>query len=89
MLCDCLWYTLGKVGFSIFLNYIRMDTNTAGAVCGCVCHKAKGILIVLFGLLFLAQAFGWASATFVMYAWPVLVVLYGVKKMCDKSCKCC
>ena len=57
--------------------------------CGCMCHKMVGLLVVLFGLLFLAQAFEWLGASTVAMTWPVLVVLAGLKCMMAGYCKCC
>jgi len=58
--------------------------------CKCPCHKMLGILIVLIGLTFLLGNFDVVSAKFVATAWPILVILIGLKKMCPKgACKCC
>ena len=59
------------------------------AMCGCMCHKACGALLVVGGLAFLAQAMTWLTPMTVSYIWPVLVILAGLMKMMDGKCKCC
>ena len=64
-------------------------TNTVG-VCGSNVNKCKmigGILVILFGLLFLAKALGWVSADTVNMVWPILVIVAGAGKLC--RCKNC
>ncbi len=57
--------------------------------CGCPCHKVSGILIALIGLVFLLGALNVLSPHIVEITWPILVILIGLKKMCDGMCKCC
>ena len=57
--------------------------------CGCPHHKIVPGLVVLFGLLFLLQAFGMVADRTVMIGWPVLVILAGLQKMFEAKCKCC
>ena len=63
-----------------------MENNNAPK-CGCVCHKAGGVLILLIGLDFLLGNLGVLSQRIVGIAWPVLVMIFGLKKLC--KCKCC
>ncbi len=60
-----------------------------GMTCRCPHHKLVPLYIVLIGLAFLLRAFGVLSVSFVAYAWPVLLILIGVQKMCKGMCKCC
>ncbi len=63
-------------------------TNTAGTCGGAnKCKMIGGILVVLFGLLFLAKALGWVSADTVNMVWPILVIVAGAGKLC--RCKNC
>ena len=55
----------------------------------CACHKMVPALIMLIGLAFLLQALGVLSASFVALAWPVLLILIGLKKMTAGMCGCC
>jgi len=58
--------------------------------CKCPCHKMPGILIVLIGVLFLLEAFDVVTPHVVAVGWPILLILFGLKKMCPKGmCKCC
>ena len=57
--------------------------------CGCPHHKVFSVLIVLFGLLFLAGELNWVGARTVAVGWPVLVILAGLFKMSKGMCKCC
>ncbi len=64
------------------------DKNVC-ANCNCSHHKFVPLLIVLFGLAFVAQNMGWMSMDAVSKTWPVLVVLAGLFKMFGNKCKCC
>lgn len=57
--------------------------------CSCVCHSAKAILVILFGLTFLLGALGIISRGLVDVVWPVLVILGGLKMLGKGFCKCC
>jgi uncharacterized membrane protein len=46
-------------------------------------------LIVLIGVVFLLGALGVVSAYFVSIAWPILLIIIGIKKMCAGMCGCC
>lgn len=61
--------------------------NPAGH-CTCPHHKFGAILIILFGLTFLLGTMGVLSGMFVSYAWPVLVILFGLARLMGGSCKC-
>jgi len=60
-------------------------------MCKCPHHNVVPVLVVLFGLTFLLQALGVVSWSFVMVAWPVLVIAAGLMKLGERSgmCKCC
>lgn len=66
-----------------------MDQSMEGKVCNCPHHKVVPGLVALIGLAFLLQALNVLSASFVALAWPILLILIGVKKMCSGMCKCC
>ncbi len=58
--------------------------------CGCFCHNFNGILIALLGLDFLLGRLGVISEQIVSIAWPVLLLLIGLKSSFGKGkCKCC
>lgn len=60
----------------------------APGVCPCWHHKIMPVLVVLFGLTFLLQAFFILDEDTVAVIWPVLVVLGGIVKLIGGSCKC-
>lgn len=57
--------------------------------CGCGCHKMGGILVILFGLVFLLGALDVLSARVVSITWPSLIILAGLKALAKGKCKCC
>jgi hypothetical protein len=57
--------------------------------CGCPCHKAPGILVILFGLSFLLRNLGVIDDQIHGIAWPVIVMIGGLTKVCSGFCKCC
>lgn len=57
--------------------------------CACTHHKIVPLLVILFGLDFLAAAMGWVSDSFLAVSWPILVVAGGVMKISRGMCKCC
>lgn len=57
--------------------------------CCCPCHKAMGVLVVLFGLSFLLERLGLISHEAASLAWPIFIVLAGVKMIAKDCCKCC
>ena len=57
--------------------------------CSCPCHKMLGILIILLGLVFLLESLAVLSPYIVSMAWPVLVMLIGLKLITKGVCKCC
>ena len=60
-----------------------------GEMCGCGCHKMMGIYVILFGVVFLLGALDMLSRHTVDIAWPSIVILAGLTKMCSHLCKCC
>lgn len=66
-----------------------MNDSQGGNVCKCSHHKLGGVLVVLFGLLFLGGTFGWWGGNVVNIGWPVLVIIGGLSKMMEGKCKCC
>jgi hypothetical protein len=48
-----------------------------------------GLLVVLFGLTFLLRALGVISNHVASIAWPIIVILAGLKTLCRGMCKCC
>jgi hypothetical protein len=68
------------------MNKTNCETGTG---CGCPCHKATGVLTIIFGLIFLLGAFDLISQHAVSIAWPIIVILVGAKKVTQGMCKCC
>lgn len=66
-----------------------METTNTGSTCGGAnkCKMMKGVLVIVFGLLFLAKALGWVSTDTVNMVWPILVIVAGLGKLCP--CKNC
>ncbi len=64
-----------------------MDSN--GKKCCCPCHKMIGIFVILFGLTFLLKNLGVISDHTAAIAWPVIIILAGLKRMAKSMCKCC
>jgi len=58
--------------------------------CHCMCHKMKGFMVVLFGLVFLLGNLEVISQHIVGIVWPSLLILAGLKKSLGRHlCKCC
>ena len=68
-----------------------MTCNHCGAGAGCSCwhHKLVPLLITLIGVTFLLGVYHVLTPTFVNMAWPILLILIGLFKMCEGMCPCC
>lgn len=66
-----------------------MENGKEGMNCGCMHHKAMPVLVILFGLDFLAYYMGWVSDGFLNISWPLLIVVGGLAKLGKGRCKCC
>lgn len=60
-----------------------------GGGCGCMHHKIIPMLVVVFGALFLFEAYGSVNPDTVAIVWPILVILAGLTKLFRGMCKCC
>ncbi len=58
-----------------------------GKTCKCMHHNMVPLLVVLFGVLFLLNAFMLVSNYITAIVWPILVIAAGGTKM--GMCKCC
>lgn len=56
--------------------------------CKCSHHKVGAILIIVIGLTFLLGVMNVLSPMVVAYAWPILVIVFGVTRLMGGSCKC-
>lgn len=63
--------------------------NHNGMTCKCPHHKMGPLAVVIFGLVFLLGALNVLSAQVVGIVWPIIVILAGLFKMKEGSCKCC
>ena len=54
-------------------------------MCKCPHHKMLPTFAFLLGLGYFLQALGYLSAGFMALAWPVLLMLWALSKMC----RCC
>ena len=72
---------------------ITMDTPTSPTThrkaCPCPHHHVIPAAVVIFALLFLLKALGVLSTSFVDVAWPIVVGVAGLSKLCEGACKCC
>lgn len=66
-----------------------MNNGGTGMMCKCPHHRAKGFFVFLIGLAFLLKALGVLGSDFVDMAWPILLILIGLKTMFKGMCKCC
>lgn len=57
--------------------------------CVCMHHKLPMIMVLLVGVVFLAKAYGWVSASVVDIAWPIFVIVGALTKLMGSKCKCC
>ena len=76
-----------KVGTQEIISFtISMDQ---GKTCNCMHHSFVGILVTLFGLLFLLGNMEVVTMEMVNTGWPVLVIIGGLMKLMGKKCTCC
>ena len=66
---------------------VELKSMKKGMCCSCKCHNKStmGISVIVFGALFLLQAFDVVSADVVNIVWPIIVILFGFKFFC----RCC
>ncbi len=57
--------------------------------CSCFCHRVPGLLIALFGVAILLGVLEVISAKAAVITIAILIILFGLKKMCVGMCKCC
>jgi hypothetical protein len=57
--------------------------------CGCVCHKMKGVFVILIGLTFLLNSMEIISSHMTSMIWPTIIIIAGVKMSLKGMCKCC
>lgn len=75
------------------MNKEMKNEDKCETCCGCSCHTKvmTGLGIVIFGLMFLAQALGWLAPEIVAIVWPILVILAGLRffcRCCKEVCSC-
>ncbi len=58
-------------------------------MCACPHHRVLPVLVILFGLTFLLQAWNVVTPAFAMTVWPILVIVAGFMKLTKNMCKCC
>ncbi|MBU6370650.1 MAG: hypothetical protein KGH93_00730 [Patescibacteria group bacterium] len=63
--------------------------NGEGKMCTCPHHKIFPLVIVAVGVLFLLQSLGVALGNWFNILWPILLILWGLKKLMRGGCKCC
>lgn len=67
-----------------------MNPNQGGEkMCNCPHHKMLPLALLIVGVLFLLQALGVDMGNTVAIVWPILLILWALKKMSKGSCKCC
>lgn len=66
-----------------------MEGQPGTNICKCSHHKFGGVLVVLFGILFLGGNLGWWAPNTVNLVWPILVIVAGGFKLMEGKCKCC
>lgn len=66
-----------------------MEGTTQANVCGCLHHKMMPAFVVVFGLLFWGETFGWWGSQVVNIGWPGVLIVAGLFKMMEGKCKCC
>jgi hypothetical protein len=68
-----------------------MEMNNQGGekMCNCPHHKFFPFAVLVVGVLFLLQALGVALGNWFNIVWPILLILWALKKMSKGSCKCC
>ena len=62
---------------------------TKSGMCACPHHKMPGVLLAVFGLVFLLGNLNILTSAAVSFAWPIVVILGGLMKMMSGKCKCC
>lgn len=60
-----------------------------GGSCKCPHHKLVPLFVALIGFVFLLGGMNVISKGLVDLAWPILLILVGLQKMCGGMCKCC
>ena len=69
---------------------MEMNTNHMdGKMCNCPHHKMMPFAVLIVGVLFLLQALGVAMGNLVNIVWPIVLILWALKKMSKGMCKCC
>ncbi len=58
-------------------------------MCKCPHHKMFPLAVLIVGVLFLLQALGVQLGNAVNIVWPIVVILWALKKMTRGMCKCC
>ena len=66
-----------------------MEATETKSKCSCPCHKMIGVFVVLFGLTFLLKSLDVLSPKAAGIAWPIIVMLAGLKSIFGRNCKCC
>lgn len=61
--------------------------NENAPKCGCFCHRAGGLIVLLIGLDFLLGNLDVLGPRIVGIIWPVLIILLGLKGL--GKCRCC
>lgn len=67
-----------------------MEQSTQGGMkCQCQHHSMLPVFVILFGILFLLNAFGVIGEYTTAIIWPILVIAAGLSKLTSRRCRCC
>lgn len=57
--------------------------------CCMTARKCRGLLLLVFGVLFFLNTMGyWPAFTFEQY-WPLVVIVFGIHETFCRCCECC